>query len=69
MNTPKLYWEQIDNYHQRCKVPGGWLVKAYEDVYADLSNYNGGIQSPYSLQVSMCFLPDPNYKWKESEIV
>lgn len=28
-----LVWEQIDNYHQRAKVFGGWLVKAYEDNY------------------------------------
>jgi hypothetical protein len=35
----------------RRKVPGGWLVRTFEDTY-----YGGGD--------ALTFLPDPNYEWK-----
>lgn len=46
-----MEWEQIDAYHQRSEVFGGWLVKSYEDLmHTDSSNaqYNG-----YDFRVAM----------------
>lgn len=53
-------FEQIDNYHQRAKVPGGWLVKAYEDV---MHNHEQGNQNGLDWRVSMTFVPDPEHSW------
>jgi hypothetical protein len=58
-----MNWEDLDEYHKRTKVPGGWLVKAYEDVYVSLHE-DMRPQSGYAWQVSMTFVPDPNHNWK-----
>lgn len=50
--TMKFNFEQIDDHHQRAKVPGGWLVKAYESV----THYWG-------CRIAMAFVPDPNHVW------
>ena len=56
-----MEWEEIDSYHRRAKVHGGWLVKAYEDVFhlADLQKGDG-----WDWRVSMTFVPDPDHKWE-----
>lgn len=54
-------WERIDNYHQRAKVPGGWVLKAYEDV--SHWNPNQGLVQGYDYRISMCFIPDPDHTW------
>lgn len=56
-----MKWEQIDNYHCRCKVPGGWLLKAFENV----SHYlpDRGLDSGWDFRVAICFVPDPNHEW------
>ncbi len=58
--SKELEWEQIDNYHKRAKIRGGWLVKAYEDVY-HLGDDRGGFN--HDLRVSMCFVPDAMHAW------
>lgn len=58
MNALEWKWEQIDNYHSRAKVIGGWLVKAYENV---LSAPDG--QSGYEWRVAMTFVPDEGHRW------
>lgn len=60
---PKLEWEQIDNYHQRARILGGWLVKAYEDVMQDRSAYGQGLIGGWDFRIAMCFVPDPNHEW------
>lgn len=57
-----MEWEQIDNWHQRAKVYGGWLVKAYEDV----SHFNADeyVEKGHDFRVAMTFVPDPYYLWK-----
>jgi hypothetical protein len=52
-----LKWEIIDEYHQRTMVPGGWLVKAFEDV-------SHRISSGWDFRIAMCFVPDPQRIWK-----
>jgi len=59
----KLEWEQIDNYHRRAPIPGGWLVKAIEDVMRDMSASGQGLMCGWEWRVSMCFVPDPNHEW------
>lgn len=55
-----MEWEDIDNYHKRCSIPGGWLVKAYEDVFQKDTDDTVG----YDWRMSMCFVPDPLHEWK-----
>ena len=49
-----MNWEQIDASHQRARVHGGWLVKAFER----------GLYDGYDFRVAMAFVPDPHYQWK-----
>lgn len=60
-----MEWEDIDFYHKRTKVFGGWLVKAYEDVFRE-SNYSRN-QYGKDWRIAMCFVPDPNHEWKIGE--
>ncbi len=60
----ELVWEIIDSFHQRAKVPGGWLVKAYEDVVQDRSESGQGLIPGWDFRISMCFVPDPYHDWK-----
>lgn len=53
-----MKWEKIDNYHQRAKIFGGWLVKSYEDVFQSDRDTIG-----YDMRVAMCFVPDPSHEW------
>ena len=46
-----MEWEQIDDLHQRAKIKGGWLVKAYQTDGND------------EFYVAMCFVPDPMHAW------
>lgn len=57
-----MEWEQIDAYHQRTKVFGGWLVKSYEDVVH--YDKDVGILNGYSFTASMAFVPDPKHEWE-----
>lgn len=57
-----MNWEQIDAFHQRAKVHGGWLVKAFENVtHIDdaRGNYSG-----YDWRVAMTFVPDVLHVWE-----
>ena len=57
-----LTWEQIDPYHQRAAVIGGWLVKAYEDVHED-RGFGNGMECGYNWRVAMTFVPDAHGDW------
>ncbi len=61
-----MKWEDIDEYHKRTKIFGGWLVKTFEDVFCDIHG-NGRPEPNYEWRVSMCFVPDPKHKWKIGE--
>lgn len=60
-----MEWEQIDNFHQRAKVHGGWLVKAYECVVH--FTVQQGLVDNYDFRVSMTFVPDVSHMWKIEE--
>lgn len=60
----KWEWEQIDDWHRRAKVPGGWLVKAFEDVIHDKSDYGQGMTGGWDWRVAMCFVPDEYHTWE-----
>lgn len=57
-----LEFEQIDDFHQRAKVIGGWVLKAYENV-CETTPHNT-FESGYNWRVAMCFIPDPNHEWQ-----
>lgn len=59
-----IEWEDIDPFHKRAKIPGGWLVKAFEDVMHDRSDYGQGMVGGWEWRIAMCFVPDPNHEWK-----
>ena len=44
-----LEWEMLEEGFRRLKVPGGWLVHAYQ--VCESSD-------------SICFYPDPKHEWK-----
>ncbi|MBL4832639.1 MAG: hypothetical protein JKY26_01585 [Pseudomonas sp.] len=57
-------WEQIDAEHQRAKVPGGWLVKAYENVeHFNLVEHRHN-ESGWDWRIAMAFVPDANHQWR-----
>ena len=56
-------FEQIDDYHQRAKVHGGWLVKAIENVAHMEDNYRPAITG-FDFRIAMTFVPDPTHAWK-----
>lgn len=60
-----MNWEQIDAYHQRAKVLGGWLVKAFQDV--SIYTEHAGMQSGWDFTACMSFVPDANHEWKLEE--
>lgn len=59
-----LNWESMDNYHERVKIFGGWLVKAREEVMHDRSEFGQGMIGGWDWRLTMCFVPDPNHEWK-----
>lgn len=60
-----MKWERIDDYHQRCMVEGGWLVKAYENV-AHFTE-DRGMEVGWDYRITMCFMPDPEHDWSIKE--
>ena len=60
----KFEWEIIDPYHQRAKILGGWLVKAYEDVIHNQEQYGQGMSGGWDWRIAMCFVPDEGHYWK-----
>jgi len=60
-----MEWEVIDPYLQRAKIPGGWLVKAYEDVVHDREH--AGMVPGWDFRIALCFVPDPDYAWLKEE--
>lgn len=61
----KLEWETVDNQHQRAKIHGGWLVKAYEDV---VHKFGHGIIGGRDFRIAMCFVPDVYYEWRLEKV-
>ena len=62
-----LNWEMIDegNGIFRAKVPGGWLVKAYQ-IFMLRSNKDLRVQQiPVNGMLSIAFIPDPNHEWND----
>ncbi|MHC4649036.1 MAG: hypothetical protein ACYTBJ_26585 [Planctomycetota bacterium] len=57
----KLEFEVIDAYHQRAKVHGGWLVKAFENVTHNTEH--GGMNGGLDWRVAMAFIPDSQHEW------
>ena len=63
----KFKFEKIDDYHQRAKVPGGWLVKAIEDVAHMEDNYRPSITG-FDIRIALAFVPDAKHMWEISEV-
>ena len=59
-----LEWEQVDDYHKRARVPGGWLVKTFENVWDGVAE--GRPECGHQWRVAMCYVPDPERQWRLS---
>lgn len=57
----KFEWEEIDNFHSRAKVFGGWIVKSMEDV---MHNTDDGMNFGWDWRVAMAFVPDAKHEWE-----
>lgn len=57
-----MEWEQIDEYHKRAKIKGGWLVKAYENAGTVMTDRT--VEFGFEWRVAMCFVPDQMHAWK-----
>ncbi|MCP3681824.1 MAG: hypothetical protein GY861_03965 [bacterium] len=63
-----MQWEEIETNLERAKVPGGWLVRTYTDVFhLDNGMSSGG--EGWDWRVAMTFVPDANHEWVISEEV
>ena len=56
--SPTLIWQQVTNSKttircERARVPGGWLVAAYEGENLDSSRHG----------IGLTFVPDPDNRW------
>lgn len=66
MSQKLLQWEKIDEvkqqFIQRAKVPGGWLVMVTEtqEVYAR-------VRDNINFSSSVCFVPDPLDAWQPTQ--
>lgn len=57
-----MKWEDIDDWNQRAKVYGGWIVKTSESVY-HMETPHGGSGDGWDWRISTCFVPDPEHEW------
>jgi hypothetical protein len=48
-------WEPIDDYSDRLKVPGGWIVASYIVI----DRYKGA-----SVSIHQVFVADPSHEWQ-----
>lgn len=53
----------IDSYHSRAVVPGGWIVKCIEPVVHNCNDMGRGMESGWDFRVAMVFVPDSNHDW------
>lgn len=65
MSAP-LVWEELSDpsagYIERTRVPGGWLVRAIQDVCSDDPN-RGPLTQGHEWRVALAYVPDPNGEW------
>ena len=59
---PKLEWETLENCIERAAVPGGWLVKATEEVHMSFHEDQPPTEG-YEWTSSIAFVPDPSHEW------
>ena len=58
----ELKWEEIDAYHQRATVFGGWILKASEEVIHNTDH--SGMVGGWDYRIAMVFIPDPSHEWR-----
>ena len=55
-------WEVVESRLNRASIPGGWLVRQYEE------RYNARMERWDVYVVSTCFVPDPDHVWDVSNV-
>lgn len=59
-----MNWESIDEYTERAKVFGGWLVKVSEPVYHTNTDGQGSSGDGWDWRIALTFVPDNTHQWK-----
>lgn len=60
-----IKWERIDDYTQRTRVFGGWLVHSIEPVmHSDPFNQGQGMVDGWDYRPAMAFVPDFFRLWR-----
>ena len=54
------FFEKIDDWNERAKVFGGWIVKANESVAHVV---DGAISDGWDWRSTTVFVPDPDHEW------
>ena len=54
-------WEEVSDQTLRLKVPEGWVVQV-EQYVIEYDKHDNKI--PKFLTTAVCFVPDPEHKWK-----
>jgi len=57
-------FETIDDWNERAKVFGGWIVKTHASVYHTNIDGCGTSGDGWDWRVSTCFVPDVNHEWQ-----
>lgn len=58
-----MRWEQAGRNTARAKVPGGWIVKHFEQYAMKPPAGIIGAQPKIGVNMAMCFIPDPEHEW------
>ena len=68
MTEDKLQWEWIhEGCLRRCKVPWGWLVQSFENVFHPSKvEYPGQFGTGFDYRIALTFVFDPFHWWKIS---
>ena len=57
----KFEWEQLDEWTNRAKVHGGWIVQSFTPVaHANKQTYIG---EKKDYRIATVFVPDTNHDW------
>ena len=60
----KFEYEDVDDFTQRAKVFGGWIVKTHEPVHHSNTDGCGSSGNGWDWRLSTCFVPDMKHEWQ-----
>jgi len=58
-----MEYEKIDDWTERAKVFGGWIVKVCEPVYHTNTDGCGSSGDGWDWRIAITFVPDTKHEW------